>query len=460
MKQILSYLAVIALHLSASAQSIPNGNFEDWTLTSYFDPLHWHSSNVETIQQNSWVTVSPVTGYNGSGYAIRMTTDGQDGRIMPGYFSNTGGDPLEGEGGEEYHEIPSMLSGYARYHTLGVDTALLVVVFKKQGQIIRLRTIPFYGEQNTFIPFHVTLQLPELPDSVIIAAVSSDVRHPEVMTTGSFLELDELTFEGRYVMPQLANHDFEHWMHGHIHHAHEWGSFGLMSGRTEDTPFGDYAAMMTSYQDWNLQVHPSGIYMGYMNESQEWYGGVAYTELTDTVRGWYKYLSDGSDAGCLSLEMLSNQVNIGGAYYQFYPVEDWTFFEIPIQLYQHPDTMRIQLMSSVFPFDQAVIGSTLFIDNLELSSQPLLLNNFDKPSEGKVFPNPASEFIYVLLSSGDEVDFIMRIYSEKGDLVRVNNFHQSGELVRIPLDGLDAGTYVYEITGSRSMKSGVFVVGQ
>lgn len=459
MKQITVYLAVIALNLSAAAQTIPNGNFEDWTLTSYFDPLHWRSSNIETIQQNSWVTVSPVTGYNGSGYAIRMTTGDQDGQVMPGFFSNTGGDPLAGEGGEEYHEIPSMLSGYARYQTVGLDTALLVVVFKKQGEIIRMRTIPFYGEQDTFIQFHESLLLTEFPDSVIIAAVSSDVRHPEVMSAGSFLELDELTFEGRYVMPQLANHDFEHWMHGHIHHAHDWGSFGLMAGRTEDTPFGSFAAMMTSYQDWENHVHPSGMYLGYMNESQQWYGGIPYTEIADTVRGWYKYLSDGNDAGCLSLEMLSNQVNIGGAYYQFYPTEEWTFFEIPIQLFQHPDTMRIQLMSSAFPFDEAVPGSTLFIDELELNSQPLLLKDFENPFAVKAYPNPATNMIYLKMPQMLDDDVNLFLYNEKGDTVKSFNLHQSGDLLHFSCKELAAGTYFFELVGDRVFKTGKFIVG-
>ena len=458
MKQIIVYLSAIALNLSVAAQTIPNGNFEDWTLTSYFDPLHWRSSNIETIQQNSWVTVSPVTGYDGSGYAIRMTTGGQDGQIMPGFFSNTGGDPLAGEGGEEYHEIPSMLSGYARYQTMGLDTALLVVVFKKQGEIIRMRTIPFYGEQDTFIQFHESLLLSEFPDSVIIAAVSSDVRHPEVMSTGSFLELDELTFEGRYVMPQLPNHDFEHWMHGHIHHAHEWGSFGMMAGRTEETPFGSFAAMMTSYEDWDNHVHPSGMYTGYMNESQEWVGGIPYSEISDTLRGWYQYISDGNDAGCLSLQMLSNQVNVGGAFYQFYPTENWTLFEIPIQLYQTPDTMRIQLMSSAFPFDEATPGSTLFIDDLELSSQPLFMEEFASHLSVTAYPNPATNAINLNLSRKIEGDVMISIYSEKGDLVKCSNQHQSGELLRFSLEGFESGTYFYEVTGNRVFETGKFIV--
>jgi hypothetical protein len=195
-----------------------------------------------------------------------------------------------------------------------------------------------------------------------------------------------------------------------------------------------------------------------MSETEEWYGGIPYTELTDTVRGWYKYLSDGNDAGCLSLEMLNNQVNIGGAYYQFYPTEDWTYFEIPIQLYQIPDTLRIQLMSSVFPFDEAISGSTLFIDNLELSSQPLLINEISNSSIKNVYPNPANDFIHVRFSSKIDGDILIRIYSEKGDLVRITNLHQSGELVRISINGLGAGTYLYDVSGNGLNRTGKFVV--
>jgi hypothetical protein len=458
MKQITFLIAAITWSLLLASQSIPNNGFEDWTLTSYFDPLHWRSSNIESIQSNSLVTVFPVDGYNGSGYAIRMVTGGHEGLVMPGYFSNTGGDPLQGQGGEEYHEIPSMLSGYARYQTMGVDTALLVVVFKKDGAVISSHTIPFFGDQDTFVQFHEVISVPELPDSVIIAAVSSDVRNPQVMSIGSFLELDELTFEGRYIMPQLPNHDFEHWMHGHIHHANDWTTLGLMVERTEDAPFGDFAAMMTSYEDWDNHVHPSGMITGYLNESQEWVGGIPYTEIVDTLRGWYKYTSYGNDAGCLSLQMLSNQVNVGGAFYQFYPTENWTQFEIPIQLYQTPDTLRMQLMSSAFPFDEATPGSSLFIDNLELSAMPLLIEEFTSPLSVSAYPNPATNAINLNLSRKIEGDVMISIYSEKGDLIKCSNQHQSGELLRFSLEGFESGTYFYEVTGNRVFETGKFIV--
>jgi hypothetical protein len=386
-----------------------------------------------------------------------MTTDGQNGRVMPGYFSNTSGDPLLGQGGTAYHQIPHTLKGYARYHTLGADTALLVIAFKKEGQLIGLKVFPFFGNQNEFIQFEYLLDVNEQPDSVVFAAVSSDVRNPEVMMTGSFLELDDLTFEGRFTLQQLPNHDFENWTHTHIHHAQEWRVQGRNVDRTEETPFGEYAVKMTSYTDWDGHVHSSGIQTGYMGVNGEWFGGFPYGQLSDTLRGWYKYLSEGADAGCLSLEMLNGNGSLGGAYYQFYPTNDWTYFEIPMHLNQQPDTLRLQLMSSAYPFDEATAGSTLYIDNLQLTSQPLLLERYKIESPGKVYPNPAVALLHVPLPANYTGDIHVLVYDEQGALVQTHNEHQPESILRLPLDGLAPGSYTYEVHSNEWLFGGRFV---
>jgi hypothetical protein len=386
-----------------------------------------------------------------------MTTDGQNGRVMPGYFSNTLGDPLLGEGGTEYHEIPHSLKGYARYQTLGNDTALLVIGFKKEGALIGLHVIPFFGNQNSFIPFEHFFNLSQLPDSVVMAAVSSDVRNPEVMVTGSFLELDDLTFEGRYVLPQLPNHDFESWDHAHIHHAHDWKVEGRSVDRTEATPFGDYAVTMTSYTDLDGNVHPSGIKTGYMNSNGEWFEGFPYGYLTDTLRGWYKYLSQGDDAGCISLEMIAGNVSLGGAFYQFYPTEDWTYFEVPMQLAQQPDTLRVQIMSTAYALDEATPGSTLLIDNLQLSSEPLLVNPMRVEAPGAPYPNPAVALIHVPLPANYKGDVHVLVFDQNGALAKTYNFHQPESILRLPLEGLAPGNYGYEVRSSEWLFGGRFV---
>jgi hypothetical protein len=457
MKQIIYLFYAMLISTLLNAQSIPNGDFEHWTTFNLFEPTGWLSSNTETIHYNDWITVQPVTGYDGTGQAIRMTTDGQNGRVMPGYFSNTSGDPLMGQGGTAYHQIPHTLKGYARYHTLGADTALLVIAFKKEGQLIGLKVFPFFGNQNEFIQFEYLLDVNEQPDSVVFAAVSSDVRNPEVMMTGSFLELDDLTFEGRFTLQQLPNHDFENWTHTHIHHAQEWRVQGRNVDRTEETPFGEYAVKMTSYTDWDGHVHSSGIQTGYMGVNGEWFGGFPYGQLSDTLRGWYKYLSEGADAGCLSLEMLNGNGSLGGAYYQFYPTNDWTYFEIPMHLNQQPDTLRLQLMSSAYPFDEATAGSTLYIDNLQLTSQPLLLERYKIESPGKVYPNPAVALLHVPLPANYKGDIHVLVYDEQGALVQTHNEHQPESILRLPLDGLAPGSYTYEVHSNEWLFGGRFV---
>jgi hypothetical protein len=457
MKQITYLITVLFFSTLLNAQSIPNGNFEQWTTYNFFEPADWISSNKETIHENNWITVIPVDGHDGTGQAIRLTTDGQNGRVMPGYFSNTLGDPLLGEGGTEYHDIPHSIRGYARYHTLGADTALLVVAFRKEGELIGLQVIPFVGNQSSFVEFEQLLELSEAPDAVVLAAVSSDVRNPQVMVTGSFLELDDLTFEGRNVLPQLPNHDFESWDHAHIHHAHDWKVQGKNVDRTEATPFGDYAVLMTSYTDWEGHVHSSGIKTGYMDTNGEWFGGIPYGQLTDTLKGWFKYLTNGADAGCISLEMISGNVSLGGAFYQFYPTEDWTYFEIPMQLAQQPDTLRVQIMSTAYPSDEAIPGSTLIIDNLQLTSQALLIEPEHIEAPGAPYPNPAVALIHVPLPANYKGDVHVLVYNEQGSLAKTFNFHQPESILRLPLDALSPGNYVYEVRSNEWLYGGRFV---
>ena len=458
MKQITILLTYLLAAHALLGQSIPNGDFEHWTTFNFFEPSGWMTSNIETIHENNWITVMPVDGHDGSSeHAIRLTTDGQNGRLMPGYFTNTGGDPLEGEGGVPYQAQPTFLRGFARYHTMGADTAFLVVAFKKAGEIIGLETIKFQGHQSEFIQFSQFLQLTQTPDSVVVAAVSSDVRNPGVMVTGSYLELDDLTFEGRWAMPQLPNHDFETWQHSTINHALGWKVMGRTVERTDQTPFGEHAITMTSYSDWDGHVHPSGIRTGYVDPGGEWWGGLPYAQLNDTLRGWYKYLSDGADAGCLSLEMISGDVSLGGAFYQFYPTEDWTFFEIPMNLNLQPDTLRLQITSSAYPYDEAVAGSKLFIDNLQLTSQPLFMSSLRMDAPGDPYPNPAVALIHIPMPVNYRGDIHVMVYDEKGGVVKTMNVHQPESILRLPLEGLASGNYLYDVYSDEWLFSGRFV---
>jgi hypothetical protein len=456
MKQITILLFAIVLNLSLGAQSIPNGDFEHWTNFHFLEPNQWLTSNVETIHKNEWITVVPVQGISADGHGVRMMTDGENGRVLSGFVSNTDGDPIEGQGGVPYHDRPTYLIGHMRYHTLYNDTALIVVTFKKQGLIINQHIFKIHGEQTAWHPFEYLLAVSETPDTVIFAASSSNVLNEQVMQTGSYLDLDDLSFSGRFVTEQMPNSDFDLWDSRDIHHAQGWKVEGMEVDRTTDSPFGDYAVWMSSWRDIDGHVHASGIRTGYMNDFGDWYGGLPYSELLDTLRGFYKYISNGEDAGLLSLDMISDNVSLGGAYYQFYPANEWTYFEIPLHLNEQPDTLRLQLSSSSYPYDEALDGSTLIIDNLQLSSQPLLIEQAMSRSLKPAYPNPAVALIHVPIPEGFSGDVLLTMYNEAGVLVKQFNFHQASSVLRVPLEGIPSGNYVYEIQGTQWLYSGKF----
>ena len=456
MKQITILFFVFAFRTVAYAQSIPNGDFELWTNFHFLEPNQWLTSNVETIHKNEWITVVPVQGLSAQGHGVRMMTDGENGRVMPGYVSNTGGDPIEGQGGVPYHDRPTYLTGHMRYHTLYNDTALIVVTFKKEGSIINQHIFKIHGEQTAWHPFEYLLAVNETPDSVIFAASSSNVLNEPTMQTGSYLDLDDIAFTGRFVTEQMPNSDFNLWDSRDLHHAQGWRVDGREMDWTDETPYGDHAVWMSSYSDMDGHVHASGVRTGDMNESGEWFGGLPYSELLDTLTGYYKYIADGEDAGLLSLEMLNGLSSLGGAYYQFYPTENWTYFEIPLHLFQEPDTLRLQLSSTSYPFDEALDGSTLFIDNLQLSSQPLLIQSLRSEGLKPAFPNPAVALIHVPLPEGFKGDVLLTMFNEAGASVKQMNFHQSGSVLRVPLEDIPTGQYIYEIHGTEWLYSGKF----
>lgn len=447
---------LIAISGILNAQSIPNGDFEQWTNFHFNEPDNWYTSNTETVHSNEWITVLPVQGVEAQGHGIRLMTDGENSRVMPGYISNTYGDPLVGQGGAPYNERPTFLSGYWRFHTLYNDTALIAVVFKKDGLIISQQIFKIHGQQMDWHPFDLLLSVNETPDSVIFAATSSNVLNESVMQTGSYLDLDNLEFRGRFITDQIANSDFESWFPRDIHHAQGWRVMGRDVDWTDDTPYGNHGVRMSSWIDNDGIVHASGIGTGDMNDMGEWSGGLPYHMVLDTLRGYYRYECEGEDNGYLSLEMLNNNLSIGGAYYHFYPVDTWTYFEIPLHLNIAPDTLRLQLGSTDYPFDEAIPGSTLYIDNLQLSSQPLHVGSSSIRSFKPPYPNPAVALIHVPLPDDFRGEVLFSIFDESGKLVKTMNFHQAGSVLRVPLDEFNSGNYVYEMRSAEWLYSGRF----
>ncbi len=198
----------------------------------------------------------------------------------------------------------------------------------------------------------------------------------------------------------------------------------------------------------------TGIFDQYSNIS----GGQPYQRTTDTLTGYYKYIPSGIDTGGLLVNLQSQ----GNILYQtgsnLPPTSTWTPFLIPINSPSRPDTMRIDLYSSTNYLNTG--GSTLFLDALQLKSQPhtagISINS--KPDFGiSAFPNPAQNQLNIHFGSNVPSEFGMKIYNSEGRLMLDNEFNSGTSTITVPINQLSDGLYFYEISTNGTVVRNKFV---
>ena len=193
-------------------QAISNGTFENWTSTPYNDPTGWTTGNLRDLQRLGTPSVTEVTGY--SGHAVRIQTNIVGADTSDSYIVNTSNpcsSPTQWTGGVPYTQLPTAITGYYSYSLAGNDTAILIVIFRKNGvhvgdNFIKIRGT---GSVSSFTSFSFPLTCSTTPDSMIIAASCSNKISNIGVANGSFLELDNLAFTG--TTQAILNGTFDNW---------------------------------------------------------------------------------------------------------------------------------------------------------------------------------------------------------------------------------------------------------
>ncbi|HXP48840.1 MAG TPA: hypothetical protein VN922_02740, partial [Bacteroidia bacterium] len=197
MRKTLLILSILA-QAQLFGQAVPNGGFESWTSTPYNEVSGWYSSNPQSLSMMGIANVTKVTGFSGSAVHLQTYISGQDSNFA--YVSNSPGDPTQGQGGVPYSQKPTGITGYYRYNLPVHDSALLLVIFKKSGSIINTYIFKIHGTGSltTFTSFNYTFTpaLTITPDSIIVAAASSNAIQNIGVQNGSWLEIDQLAFAG------------------------------------------------------------------------------------------------------------------------------------------------------------------------------------------------------------------------------------------------------------------------
>ena len=422
---------------------IPNGNFENWNSIVYTELDNWKTGNLDAIKQLGVAPVTKVTGM--SGFAVRMETMLASGNLTNSYITN--GDPFQGNGGIPCNQIPTSISGFYRSMIQPGDTALILCMFKKNGAIFNSNIFYITGNQNTFTSFSFPLSLGLVtPDSVILAATSSNLISGSGVANGSWLELEDLNLP---VTPgpgiNIPNGGFNNWTVKSNDLLLNWVSYNDIIKTTDS--YSGFAAKITTVNDGSF-INPGTMYTGYETPNGPVQAGFPFANMVDTLRGYFKYLAT-TDSASIYITLRNNGTYIGGNYMFLLPTINYAYFEIPISSGLPPDSMSIGANSSNNPPTLSSVGNSLYLDHLYLAStgSTSIFNPNNKLSgDVSVYPNPVTEASIINLSKNLYGSVKVEIYDAIGHLVFIEKFNNSGTQIPLNTTLLDPGMYYSRVT--------------
>lgn len=462
MKKIL-FIFILFAQVKLFSQTLPNGTFENWSSVAYYDPTGFTTANIWDIQRLGIASVTRVTGY--SGYALRVQTHVVGSDTSDSYVINTDNpcsDPDQWTGGVPFSQQPTALTGYYRYDLPGNDSALIIVIFRKNGIHIgdNFFLIRGTGSQATFASFSLPVTCAGVPDSVIIAVASSNKMINSGIQNGSFIELDNLAFAG--TTQAIPNGDFENWTAKSYDVPGGWETWNSGASKTTSSYAGSYAVRLETISDCGgSNVNSSGITTGHMTPNNGPEGGRPFTNMIDTLCGYYKYTSMGNDSAMVVVNISRNHINIGGNMHLLPAAANYTYFEIPLWVggALNPDTLRVDIASSNWGSTTAAnSGSVLYVDNVWLKSQALgISENSIQSVQSFVYPNPVHDFVNIRLLNAFSGNLIFRLYDVTGKMITESGLYNSGTLLSIPANYLEAGMYFYEVSNRTVITRNKFI---
>lgn len=459
MKKLLLFTAIL-VQACLFGQTLPNGSFENWNSVPYYDLNGWNSGNLRDIQRMGIPSVTRVSGFTGYGIRIQTNTTATD--TSDSYIINTNdpcSDPPQWTGGVPLTQQPTAITGYYRYNLLGTDTAIFIVIFRKNGAHIgdNLIKIRGTGSQSTFAPFSFSVTCTGTPDSVIFAAAPSNKANNSFANNGSYIELDNLGFAG--TAQTMPNSTFENWTAKTSDTPTGWDTWGNGVSKTASSYSGSYAIRLETIDEMCGGVNSSGITNGYLSDNSGPKGGLPYTNTIDTLKGYYKYTSIGLDTANISINLKQNGNYIGGGWKKLVASASYIYFEVPINAFMTPDTMLIDIQSSKWPTQASNAGSVLYLDDLSLKSQPSgVFENSYSTINVHSYPNPAKDVLYI--KSETDLSFqSLEVYDAIGKLIKSQEIDEKSNLVKVDISALSSGIYYYGLkTSNRNIIRNKFII--
>ena len=164
MKKVIFTICIFTLIFHfAEAQTIPNGNFEDWQTTTIANPNGAVTSNLEFFQRygvGAPILVTRVLDAHEGTYACKIETSivGQDTSFGYAVFGKAGNNGPEG--GFPYTQAPDSIVGWYKSSIAVADSALVLVAFKLNGASVSQNMFFLKGAHSNYTRFSFPLNLP------------------------------------------------------------------------------------------------------------------------------------------------------------------------------------------------------------------------------------------------------------------------------------------------------------
>lgn len=463
-------LTLSLVSLSAIAQQLPNGGFENWSSKSITDPIGFFTSNQMLPAGNGNVT--RVTNAWHGQYAIQLETvksgnDTVQGMIIvgqPGNQSINGGVPFSG--------TPDSISGYAYFNIQPQDTASFIIAFKKNGVYISQAIKQFIGQQSAYHRFCVPTYLNPAnpPDSMVAIITSSRMDPPH--QPGSWLVLDSISF--LHSVGQFPNSDFENWNtltgpedpNGWGTNAGQFPTYRLpvLVTKTSDAHSGLYAAKLVSDTGYVQPPFGRGIYgdtiAGLLQLNLV--NGFSSTKYPfpyrpDSLTGYIKgTVAPGSNnMNLVWLQLYHQGTVIGQGYYMMTSsVANYTRFSIHIGYTTEdtPDSLQFSLFASnpqkYFP------GNEFYVDDLSFVYNSATGLNIPEVPAIKVYPQNVSRQLQIEMPANETAS--VQLYDMTGNVI--GQYTANKSMNQIDCSGMPSGMYLYRITANgKLLKAGKFV---
>lgn len=462
----------------AQFTNIPNGGFEEWKNDTLFEDLNnFFTSNFNCYSNGLNANVTKINYMDGS--AARLETIDTSGDTLFGFIANANIVNNEGvisyHGGQPYTGKPDSILIEMDYDIMPEDSALIIVAFKKAGQVISENLLHVGGKSTNWLVKKFLLKLLSTnPDTVVIACISSDpfMGNEKV---GSSISVDNFQFTGGGGTP-IVNGKMENWSLKTLLEPETWGTWNFYDNyssfktatKTTDKLKGNYALRLESYASNisgpNLQfgmVASASFFNNFDN-----LGAFPFTGNPKKFTFDIKYLPVISKDTALIYvtfskydDAIQSTKYVGSAFLQVpNTVSNYTHYEIPINLSETPDTASV----IIFAGSQSVPknGSVLFVDNLGFDNQALGIEAMSSPLEAGL--NYIREGQFGLNSNlTSEANVNIQLIDLSGRIIYANTFSNvppGKNVILFSIPNIRFGMYAYSIQSDQDISSNKILI--